>query len=531
MSNFVRQRDAGVTSPEQSADSNAINPLAKLKVSTKGSADPKFRQVWSRTRQLESSSQYVQQQKASQAPRPFYDTDASDIDATSTTASVKNDIRASAYVLEEGKPAEQYSPHSARSGTEAGTEDDQSESGSEEDDSENEMEAGKELDGFQLNRRQYRIAEKMFPLPYAQGDSYPNTTSGNPSIVDSLSRQSQTGMADLAAARVQSVQSNSAMRTPLDQRGSPDRLQRHQGPGAAINVTSDKHVALVSRPYAESMSVNRHVFEQNPHTKPEQERPPSRSGYKDVQNAAANGITVRSSASSNAAQPTSERITEHAAVLSPRPLYQQQAPKQSRNRHQAAELQQRHQPVGHETLYKPAFIDAPTSGQLPHVSIPRGSDDHGSRGNPEPEQSGPQLDYDLEELSKMTYDDLKKQPFDVAPNAAQFVLPNSQANALEEKLSAVSSLQQSDQARFFESLNIDEWDEAGEWFMGRFADVFRKLKDTRAQRRRAAQDFETEIEKRHSAVGRKRKQMEDALLEMRKNGGQILQGTPKKTRI
>jgi F0F1-type ATP synthase membrane subunit b/b' len=84
------------------------------------------------------------------------------------------------------------------------------------------------------------------------------------------------------------------------------------------------------------------------------------------------------------------------------------------------------------------------------------------------------------------------------------------------------------QKELFSSLKIEQWEEAGDWFQGRFSEIFQKLKDARKKRRELASAFEKRIAQRQQALTKKRNITEEALSEMRKSGTQVLESTPRK---
>ncbi|KAF7198409.1 hypothetical protein HII31_00148 [Pseudocercospora fuligena] len=141
------------------------------------------------------------------------------------------------------------------------------------------------------------------------------------------------------------------------------------------------------------------------------------------------------------------------------------------------------------------------------------------------------LDYEEKELFKMDYGRLKAMPFDADPNIVQFEFDAAeQPDTLEEKFKAAANLPADTQADFLGTLSLEQWEQAGDWFLVRFADLATRFKNARNAKRKAAREFESEIEKRHEMVAKKQKLTEIAMNEMKESGGKVLQGTPKKTR-
>ncbi|KAM0718412.1 hypothetical protein Q7P37_005482 [Cladosporium fusiforme] len=139
------------------------------------------------------------------------------------------------------------------------------------------------------------------------------------------------------------------------------------------------------------------------------------------------------------------------------------------------------------------------------------------------------LDYDQSELFKGDLQSLQSEPFDQGASAQPFVISDMPDSAtLADKVAHIARAEQKTQSEFFASLNIDEWEDAGDWFLDRFGDTIKKLKDVRRAKRKAALAFEEDIEKREIDVDKKHALTTVALDEMKTSGTAILQGTPKK---
>ena len=143
--------------------------------------------------------------------------------------------------------------------------------------------------------------------------------------------------------------------------------------------------------------------------------------------------------------------------------------------------------------------------------------------------SEPELDYDRAELHNMDYETLKTQSFDLDPNNSDSGLPEYfKDQSLAQKLVYVAELPSKEQQTFFSSLTINEWEDAGDWYLDRFSDIAQRIKGARRAKRDAAQQFEAELQRRHETVSRKRKKLDDSLKEMKESGGRVLSATPEK---
>jgi hypothetical protein len=142
-----------------------------------------------------------------------------------------------------------------------------------------------------------------------------------------------------------------------------------------------------------------------------------------------------------------------------------------------------------------------------------------------------QLDYDPPELFNKNYQSLKAELFDRHPNAQPFVIPGMPDTAtLADKMVSIAGAEQRMQGEFFASLNIDEWEEAGDWFLDRFGDTIKALKNVRREKRKAARALEDKIEQRETHVSKKRALTNFAMSGMKSSGAAVLHGTPGKKR-
>lgn len=149
------------------------------------------------------------------------------------------------------------------------------------------------------------------------------------------------------------------------------------------------------------------------------------------------------------------------------------------------------------------------------------------------------LDY-REELENMTFQALRDEPFDYDPRERNSSVqtyreptdppaqPSQEHNNLTSQLKAAKEHPEQ-REKLLNSLTLDEWDQAGDWFLEQFQEVITKFTAVRKEKRKVAMDFEERIAQRHRAIEKKRKATGDALTEMRKNGTWLL-NTPKKVK-
>jgi hypothetical protein len=138
-------------------------------------------------------------------------------------------------------------------------------------------------------------------------------------------------------------------------------------------------------------------------------------------------------------------------------------------------------------------------------------------------------DYDLDTLLTMEYNALKNESFDKNPRALDQPLPEDQLQKpLDKRLDfAQKSLDLAKQAAFFQSLPTNEWEDAGDWFLEQFGDIIKRTKEARQKKRKFAQEFEREVEKRYKHVAKMQRQVEDAMSKMKAQGEGLVASTPR----
>jgi hypothetical protein len=142
-------------------------------------------------------------------------------------------------------------------------------------------------------------------------------------------------------------------------------------------------------------------------------------------------------------------------------------------------------------------------------------------------EAGP--DYDAGDLHDMTYDQLKNESFNTDPRAPEQPLPEDVLQkSLVERLEHVQkTLEPEQQATFFRLLPTSEWEDAGDWFLEQFGDIITRTKEARQKKRKLAQGFEDEIEKRHKHVSKKQQQVQAAMDKMKAQGEGLVPRSPR----
>jgi hypothetical protein len=142
------------------------------------------------------------------------------------------------------------------------------------------------------------------------------------------------------------------------------------------------------------------------------------------------------------------------------------------------------------------------------------------------------LDHDDEILETMAFADLKKESWDIKPSArsgGQKRLKQSQPQdsefSFEEVIDYFVKNETAEaQVQFFEEISIEESEEAGDFFIGKFGDIMKQIKVARRKKRQLVTQFEEEIEAREKAVRGKSENLDKMLSDMKAGGEGVLRG-------
>jgi hypothetical protein len=363
-------------------------------------------------------------------------------------------------------------------------------------------------------------------LPHVKGDSYPGTTSGQPSIVDT----NDAFNGDTTHFQ-QGADTRYSWNAPVTASSHTHRITsstKHATGSAQPQIVRPVHTTNIADVGAgfQFAPAQKYAAAQN-QARPNQSKPSSPAPTA-MYNAHPHHLRQQLQASASQAVATGRDGDQRSLPPSHRQRFpvQQEPDRPIWNDHE----QTRRPVLTPPTHAKPATNmderNTYTESQNQNQHLQQYVVDTTSA-----EEPAVQLDYSAEQLLAMDFAALTEQPFDIDPNVdVNRSLTDLADKPLDEQLTAVAANSADLQADFFSDLNIDQWEEAGEWFLDRFRDLARKMMHARREKRKAAQEFEKSIDHRHEAVSKKRKLTEDALQQMRQSGGALLQGSPDKRR-
>ena len=351
----------------------------------------------------------------------------------------------------------------------------------------------------------FQNRKEVFPL--VEGDSYPTTTNGDPS--DWQGEQDLTSDAFGDGGHVSpSPQSRTVNGHALPPAPPMQRVPVDTGRGQTVDrnhVLLNKATALRNQERANT----------NPNTKPGH-------GLKDTTTPLPSSQPPRYSQVDQSAQPQQARNNHSRSVNQP---FIQQPLQLPRN------ISSQVPSPSHATVQPPPAADFRMPAKQPFAARPK---EVPSIYEP-PVQRAPSeheqilADYDVETLHKMNYAQLKDESFDLDPRAPDQPLgENMLEKPLADRLEHVQkNLDPRKQADFFRSLPTADWEDAGDWFLKQFGSVITRTKEARQRKRKLAQGFEDEIEKRHKHVSKKQRQVETAMDKMKAQGEGLVPRSPR----
>ncbi|KAK3111299.1 hypothetical protein LTR53_013595 [Teratosphaeriaceae sp. CCFEE 6253] len=405
------------------------------------------------------------------------------------------------------------------------------------------------LPGSRKNGQRKRTPHKAngSGLPYIKGDSYPPSTKSVPSVADIAESRClptrSNGMPPPEAGRRPDVQDlysqNQAQQREARKR--QERLAREtrdQFQNPALMQPAAEHDAVDFTPFSKPAPANlaKRTQAQHRHSHATQQVPATAGRQSPSNNTARLGSSHRDNSTGLQRLATLDTDTAPAnhARLAAATQIKDERSKSLQKVRQGETVEkgttdldpQRGQPAD---VAEAARNHRPHHSRRVHEQQQAEGLPHGLQAQPEEDEDllHQQLDFDLPELYAMQYQELKALDFDNDPKASESAPPGE---TLNDQLLAASRAIDTERAKLLRSLNINQWEEAGDWFLGRFGELTTQLKAARQEKRTAARMFESEIERRDGEVGEKRRHTDDALRGMRANGAMILQGTPKKAK-
>lgn len=187
----------------------------------------------------------------------------------------------------------------------------------------------------------------------------------------------------------------------------------------------------------------------------------------------------------------------------------------------------------------PARQERPIPVRAPHNAVSKVSGYHEASEDEQPigpkmeldaeanKRSHAEIDYDPNDLHDKAYAELDEVPFLTDPRGPAIqpaVGVQGPPPSAPQRLAALSQMRPEDQEALFRTLTDEDNEKIGQWFVHKFQDDLKKLMETRLERRKIALKYEAEAKRREKVVQVKIGDVEDELRQLRKGGGDLIQG-------
>ena len=199
----------------------------------------------------------------------------------------------------------------------------------------------------------------------------------------------------------------------------------------------------------------------------------------------------------------------------------------------AVQAKQFDHPVGQDELPQPsldafAAIDDDIDEDLSFTEKERMDEDHVTTAGSNSNKRSRELDHSPNELSGMTYAQLRSEPFNVAPQPLDPALPEQiDKGTLAERLAYLAQIKDEHTKKrqwdaFLSSLSMEEYEQCGEHMVLKFTQIVSQLMDTRQQKRKMLTDFEDEIGEREHRVRGKAEAYQKHFSKLKRGGEDVV---------
>ncbi|KAI4655319.1 hypothetical protein J4E93_000029 [Alternaria ventricosa] len=349
-------------------------------------------------------------------------------------------------------------------------------------------------------------------LPTVRGDSYPPTTNGEPSEWEG----GQEALSDF--------HNEFAPISPPPQRQNMNKQAAHMPASHAPQQQQRRNMPIASQGTQQPSALFRHSAQLREHSRTA--APSLQAGGQNVQYHA----LALPTSQHQAHNPDKHSSTANLPMYpGPHPSTQVQ-PSKSQQRLVRQSSGPRTQPPPRNNAM-PSEPHAPQKRQpqVPAIQEPVAQQQSVEQAPIEEPEVVSHEDYDHTTLFGMSYEQLRNESFDTNPRVRPSVLSKEDLQKpLVERLELVQQNPDAvQQSEFFQSLPTTEWEDAGDWFLDRFQDIIRRTKEARQKKRKLAQEFEAEVEKRHEHVSKRQHQVQQAMEKMKSQGEGLVPRSPR----
>ncbi|MCJ1401626.1 hypothetical protein MMC11_004843 [Xylographa trunciseda] len=142
------------------------------------------------------------------------------------------------------------------------------------------------------------------------------------------------------------------------------------------------------------------------------------------------------------------------------------------------------------------------------------------------------LDYTEDELSKMSYEQLRTESFDSSPEDSVHMFPEEirsgplikQFEYIKDRKDLTGEQQSRMLHSFFSSLTLDQYEECGDLVLEVFSNILAKFKNTRQEKRKVARKYEEEVSQREETVSGGSLRVDNEMRRIRQAGNDLING-------
>ena len=155
-----------------------------------------------------------------------------------------------------------------------------------------------------------------------------------------------------------------------------------------------------------------------------------------------------------------------------------------------------------------------------------------SGDRPQSQKRAGDLDYSPDELTRMTFQQLSHEPFNLLSDKTPTSIPQELSrDTLVARMNYILDKMEDDDAKpvrrraFFSSLSSEQYEECAKLITCRFSAIMSRFADARQHRRQVAKDFEQEVARREVRVRGKANAVDRVLGILKRGGEEVVRGT------
>lgn len=139
-------------------------------------------------------------------------------------------------------------------------------------------------------------------------------------------------------------------------------------------------------------------------------------------------------------------------------------------------------------------------------------------------------DYNSTDIKRLVYNNVAKESFDYSPIQQSSIIPADLVNDVPGLLEHFRHQESENKVQLFEQMKLEQWEDAGDWFLAQFANCVKKMQENRTARRELSRTFEDAIAARMDRIERFGAALNEDKNFLRQKVDEALKGTPQRKR-